>query len=405
MGSPISGGGGVEPPWKDLFTEQGSSPEGEADDIDLNDRISDHVESIFEDQQAERGIPEAHASEGMNSDLQGRVQSEPQEGFLRSILNRIRSAVYRLWHHRSGSRSRNASCSKGYADLFAETELPASAIAEAQAATKETAGCCASIRKFFTKAFRKMCNCITKRQAESSIDFCGGDPEGPEGTMALALMLRMACKWASQQEFFCKLQKKGLDAFISMGTAPIASIVEATAILTQLEDIVEGEKPESIATVRGITKLCALSYNARICCREAIESLQEGDPDYDYTAMLKLATRLDNLASKGSQESTTVRQILSSLRCTHTNLMAEYLSVWADDSSQTSQPVPINYDLVVAIVGSNLPSLEEAYRDDREEYEKKLNDIIRNFFFSYEPRSSKLRRLYQGNTENFQDLG
>ncbi|AFS22252.1 hypothetical protein B600_0078 [Chlamydia psittaci VS225] len=82
MGAPVSGGGGVEPPWKDLFTDKEFSVEGEGEDLDLEERISDHVGSILDEQHAEHGIPETNASEGMNSDLQGRVQSETQEGFL-----------------------------------------------------------------------------------------------------------------------------------------------------------------------------------------------------------------------------------------------------------------------------------------------------------------------------------
>ncbi|MEF9519495.1 hypothetical protein SBV45_01160 [Chlamydia crocodili] len=407
MGSPISGGGGAEPPWKDLFTDKDSSIEGEGEDVDLEDRISDHVGSIFDDQKAERGIPETNASEEMNSDLQGRIHSEPQESFFRNILTRIRNAVHRLWYNRLGSPrlSRRENFSKSYADLFADTDLPATAVAEAKAAPEATVGCCASIRQFFVKAFRKMCCCIARRCAESSIDFCGADPEGPEGTMALALILRMASKWSSQQEFLYQSQNKGIDAFLAMGTASIASTVEATAVLTRFEDILKGEKVQDpVATVRGITKLSSLPYDKIINCSRAIETLQEVDPDYDYTFILDLATRLDNLANKGYEEVAIVRQILSSLRYTHTTLMGEYLNLWGDDSLKTSQQIPINYDLVVTIVKNNLPDLEEAYRDNRVEYEKKLNDIIRNFFFAYENRASRLRRLYQGNIENPQDI-
>ncbi|MEF9496745.1 TmeB family type III secretion system effector [Chlamydia sp. 04-14] len=407
MGSPISGGGGVEPPWRDLFTEKDSSTEGEGEDIDLEDRISDHVGSILDDQQAEHGIPETNASEGMNSDLQGRIHSEPKEGFFKNILTRIRNAVHRLWYNRLGSPrfSRRENFSKNYADLFTETDLPATAVAEAKAAPEATAGCCASIRQFFMKAFRKMCCCIARRCTESSIDFCGADPEGPEGTMALALMLRMSCKWSAQQEFVYKSKNKGIDAFVAMGTAPIASTVEATAVLTRFEDILKGEKvKDPVATVRGITKLSSFSHDGIINCRGAIETLQEADTDYDYTFILDLATRLDNLASKGSEETSIVRQILSSLRYTHTTLMGEYLNLWGDDSLKTNQRIPINYDLVVTVVKNNLPSLEEAYRDNPVEYEKKLNDMIRNFFFAYENRASRLRRLYQSNIENPQDI-
>ncbi|QVE48622.1 hypothetical protein SBV42_02360 [Chlamydia crocodili] len=407
MGSPISGGGGAEPPWKDLFTEKDSSIEGEGEDVDLEDRISDHVGSILDEQQAEHGIPETNASEGMNSDLQGRIHSEPQEGFFKNILTRIRNAVHRLWYNRLGSPRfvRRENFSRSYADLFTDTDLPATTVAEAKAAPAATVGCCASIRQFFVKAFRKMCCCIARRCAESSIDFCGADPEGPEGTMALALMLRMACKWSSQKEFLYKSQNKGIDAFIAMGTAPIASTVEATAVLTSFEDILKGERVQDpVATVRGITKLSSFAYDETINCSGAIKTLQEADTDYDYTLILDLATRLDNLANKGYEEATIVRQILSSLRYTHTSLMGEYLNLWGDESSRTSQQIPINYDLVVTIVENNLPSLEESYRDNREQYEKKLNDIIREFFFSYETRASRLRRLYQGNIENPQDI-
>ncbi|SYX08556.1 hypothetical protein C834K_0071 [Chlamydia poikilotherma] len=403
MGSPISGGGGAEPPWKDLFKD--TSTEG--DDADLDDRISDHVSSIFDDQGAECGIPETNASEEMNSDLQGRIHSEPQEGFFRNILARIRNAVRGLWYNRLGFSclSRREDFSKSYADLFKETDLPATAVAEAKSAPAATLGCCASIRQFFIKAFKKMCCCIARRCTESSIDFCGADPEGPEGTMALALMLRMSCRWSSEEELLYQSQNKGIDAFLAMGTASVASTVEAIAILTNFEDILKGERVQDpVATVRGIAKLSSLPYDKTINCSTAIKTLQEADADYDYTLILNLAARLDNLANKGYEEVIIVREILSSLRYTHTTLMGEYLNLWGDDSLQTSQQIPINYDLVVTIVKNNLPDLEEAYRNNRTEYEKKLNDIIGNFFFLYENRASRLRRLYQGNMENPQDI-
>ncbi|WP_375793712.1 hypothetical protein O1W69_01190 [Chlamydia sp. 12-01] len=409
MGSPISGGGGTEPSWKDLFAEGSSSKEGgEGDDVDLEDRISEHIGSIFDEKYAEHGIPETNASEGMNSDLQGRVNSESQEGFLKGILSRIRQAVQRLWYNRLGTSNfvRREPCSKSYRDLFVETDLPAEAIAEVKTAPEATVGCCTSIRQFFINIFKKMCCCISRRCVESSIDFCGGDPESPEGTMALALMLRMASKWSAQQEVITyKLGKEDYDVTIAMGLAPVASVVEADIILTHLQDVLRGEKVQDpIATVRGIAKLSSLPFNERINCKKAIETLKKADTDYDYTFILDLASRLDALAGKGYEEATIVRQILASLRDMHTKLMGEYLNLWADDSLQTGLQIPINYDLVVTIVKSNLPHLEEAYHGNRKEYEKRLNDMIQNFFFSYETRESKLRRLYQGNIENPQKI-
>ncbi|AFS20175.1 MULTISPECIES: hypothetical protein [Chlamydia] len=390
MGAPISGGGDVEPPWKDLFTDKEFSVEGEGEDRDLEERISDHVGSILDEQYAEHGIPEANASEGMNSDLQGRVHSETQEGFFRNILSRIRQAVHRLWYTRLGTLrfSRGRSCSKSYEALFNETELPEEAITEAKAAPKTTAGCCASIRQFFLKIFEKMCFSICGKQAESSIDFCGIDPEGPEVTVALALMLRMACKWSAEKEIFYKLGNTAYSPLTALGTAPMASSVEAGVIVSSLYDIMKGEQMlDSLATVRGITKLSTLPYNEKVKCKEAIETLAQADAASDYTLVLDLASRLDVLASQGYEETVIVRQILASLRYTHTTLLAEYLNLWTSDTEHMDQGTPIvNYDLVSNIVEANLPSLEEDYRGNPREYEQKLNDMIRNFFFSYQTK-------------------
>ncbi|AFS24421.1 TmeB family type III secretion system effector [Chlamydia psittaci] len=390
MGASISGGGGVEPPWKDLFTDKEFSVEGEGDDLNLEERISDRVGSILDEQHAEHGIPEANASEGMNSDLQGRVHSETQEGFFRNILSRIRQAVHRLWYTRLGTPrfSKGRSFSKSYAALFNETELPEEAITEAKAAPETTAGCCTSIRQFFLKTFEKMCFSICRKKAESSIDFCGIDPEGPEVTVALALMLRMACKWSAEKEIFYKLGNNEYSSLTTLGTAPMASAVEAGVIVSSFYDIMNGGQVlDPLATVRGITKLSTLPYNEKVRCKEAIETLAQADADSDYTLVLDLASRLDALASKGYEETVIVRQILSSLRYTHTTLMAEYLNLWTSDTEQMNLGIPIiNYDLVGDIVEANLPSLEEDYRGNPREYEQKLNDMIRNFFFSYQTK-------------------
>ncbi|QXE26590.1 hypothetical protein [Chlamydia buteonis] len=388
MGAPISGGGGVEPPWKDLFTDKEFSVEGEGDDLDLKERISDRVGSILDEQDPQHGIPEANASEGMNSDLQGRVHSETQEGLFRSILSRIRQAVHRLWYTRLGTPrfSKGKSFSKSYVALFNETELPEEAIKEAKAAPETTAGCCASIRQFFLKTFEKMCFSICRKKAESSIDFCGMDPEGPEVTVALALMLRMACKWSAEKEISCKLGNKEYNSSTALGTAPMASAVEAGVIVSSFYDIMNGGQVlDPLATVRGITKLSTLPYNEKVRCKEAIETLAQADSD--YTLVLDLASRLDALASKGYEETVIVRQILSSLRYTHTTLMAEYLNLWTSDTEQMNLGIPIiNYDVVGDIVEANLPSFAEDYLSNPREYEQKLNDMIRNFFFSYQTK-------------------
>ncbi|SGA33413.1 Uncharacterised protein [Chlamydia abortus] len=115
--------------------------------------------------------------------------------------------------------------------------------------------------------------------------------------------------------------------------------------------------------------------------------MAQADAASDYTLVLDLTSRLDVLASQGYEETVIVRQILASLRYTHTTLMGEYLNLWTSDTEHMDQDIPIiNYDLVSNIVEANLPSLEEDYRGNPREYEQKLNDMIRNFFFSYQTK-------------------
>ncbi|BAE81713.1 conserved hypothetical protein [Chlamydia felis Fe/C-56] len=407
MGSPVSGSGGTEPPWKDMFTEKEPSTEGEGDDLDLEDRISDHVGSILDEQKAEGGIPEASASEGINSDLQGRVDLEIQEGFFRSLLSRIRRVATRIWYNRLGSPrfSIGNSCTRVYRELFRETELPEEVIASAKSTPESVTGCCTSIRRFFERAFKKMSNCICKRRSESSIDFCGADAEGPEGTIALALILRMATKWSAGEDLSYEIGSQKFSPAVAAAIAPIASYVETSVIVTRLESLVSGESQEDpIAAMRGIAKLAAVSHSKKIDCKRAIKSLSDTDPNYDYSFMLDLAARIDNLARKGYEETILARQILASLRVTHSQAMGEYLNLWGDDALQLETVLPVNYELVADIVAINLPSLEEAYRDNHKQYEKKLNDIIRHFFFAYETQGDKQRRLHQTNIEYPQNM-
>ncbi|AHK63714.1 hypothetical protein [Chlamydia avium] len=374
MGSPVQGGdGGVEPSWRDLFDNRAdSSSEGE--DADLNQRITEHVSSVF-GPHTELGIPQASPSSEMSNDLPERLAAGPrEEEFFRSLLQRIQRAVFRIWSSRSKILKEESTPS--YRALFENTEIDESIVSEVQDAPPPARGCLASIRQFFLNAFRRMCSCIYKKKSESTIDFCGLDAESPEGTIALALLLRMASKWALETGF-SSLDRKSQHP---KSIFPLQSTGEFRKIVTVFQEFIQRQPSGDPLTIaRGIAKLvCALS-SQRGECQKAVESLSRKDPSRDYSEIILGAKQLDILASKGNEGLITVRQILTSLCVTYNQLLGEFLSSWGDVNEEN--PTEIRYDFVVQVVETNLPVLQEAYTSDPQLYERMLNDAICRFFF------------------------
>lgn len=374
MGSPVQGGNGdVEPPWRDLFENRAdSSSEGEETDLDR--RVAEHVSSVF-DAHTELGIPQASPSSETSGDLPERLTTDSyREGFFRSLLQRIQRAVRRIWSLRPKAKSQE--CTPSYRALFEDTEIDDIMVAEVHDVPHPARGCLTSVRQFFLDAFRKMCSCIYRKKAESTIDFCGLDPESPEGTIALALLLRMTSKWTLATEFSSDKQT----AESQMHAFPLQSTEESFKITTIFQELIQGKSlGEPLTIIRGIAKLISSLSSQQGECQKAIESLSKSDRSHDYSEIILGAKQLDIFAKRGSEEQIAVKQILASLCVTYNQLLGEFLSLWGDASH--INPTGVRYDFVVQVVEANLPVLHDAYMSDPQLYERMLNDAICHFFF------------------------
>lgn len=375
MGSPVQGGnGGVEPPWRDLFDNRTDS-NSEGEEADVDQRITDHVSSVFSSH-PESGIPQASPSSEMSSDLPERLEASlHSKGFFKSLLQRIQRAVLRIWSLRS--KAPHDECTSSYRALFEDTEIRETLVSEAQSVPPPARGCLASIRQFFLDTLRKMCSCIYKKKSASLINFCGLDPESPEGTIAIALLLRMASKWTLTE--FSSLEQQpqtsqDQHAFL------LQDAEDSFKIMTIFQKLIQGRSTgDSLTVIRGIAKLACSVSSYQGDYQKAVQSLSKRDYKRDYSEILLGAKQLDILASKGIEEQMTLKHMMMSLCVTYNQLLGEFLSLWGD--AIQNNPTGVRYDFVVQVVEANLPILQEAYVLNPQLYERMLDDAICHFFF------------------------
>lgn len=379
MGSPIQGGGrgSNEPSWKELFQSEESKLDRGGDDgggEELDSRISSHVDGIF-DQNASSGIRSAGASSEANNDLQGRVEQGTEQGFFSSILARVRRAVTGLWGATRRGRETD-DFTQGYRDLFLATELPHSTHAEPRSRVPSALRhCLESMRSFFLGMFHRICGRVHRQEVASVLDFRGADPRSAEGTVALALMLRMASKSSlrASEEY-----GEAASPSLPVDEKELHSWELFAHTLPRLERLLGEDVQDPLAAARGLAKLACSSHTHRVSCRGDIKSLSEVDLGRDYTEILSIAHQLDVFAKQGPEEQNAVQMVLHSVRANYHALLGSFLSIW---SIETPQGELINYDLVVEMVEANLPLLQEARERDPQLHDRMLNEIIRRFLF------------------------
>ncbi|EPP34672.1 hypothetical protein CP10139811_0816 [Chlamydia ibidis] len=407
-------GGDRDPGWRDLNNESGDSNNVDPKDVegeaDLEDRISDHVESILENI-GEVEIPEPTPSENISADLTERVESHEEQGKIAKILQRIRKVVSSIWsakHPKSVIQKSqfDSSYQKSYIEILRETEITVNSIE--MLSSQESRVCFAAVRKFFRNILRRMSSYIAQRRSHSAINLCGVKPDSFEGTISLALMLRVIMKSTADisdayehhisentkpftfqrgntktEDFSCRMsdsddeETKRISTYSSLSETGGAEAAHVIGMLYKIIDMNLGI--DATATARGITRLVCIPCLDKLACAEHIYKLRRVDYKQDYSEIVELAKSIDALSSRGRADASVARNILNTLRQQHSDLLGEFITLWAGDRHHL-----VNLSVVQNIVEANLPVIMEAQQSDPEIFEKKLNALIYNFFFTFQ---------------------
>ncbi|WP_348663589.1 TmeB family type III secretion system effector [Chlamydia vaughanii] len=382
MSSSIQGSGSGQPPWNDGIDSRNDA-RGEGDDVDVNSRVSEEAGAVFDSRQ--EGISQLNASEGANSDLQGRVGADHEEGFIRHLLNRIRAVVSRMWGRGSrsyGQRAEVEVASRSCAEFIRESEQPQEAVEQARQLSPQMGGCLASVRKFFQRVFKNLCCCcVAKREKVDHINFQGVDPQGPEGSMALAIMLRMTCKWAANDEINFQIGRGKSGLTMEIDARPLGAIEGSGDAVKILSGLVGGKiKADDLATTRGLAKLASLSHSTGFHCEKHIKDLARKDRRHDYGPILAAGKQIDAMAKHGPEGVRDARQLLTSIRVGYSQVLGQTLGFWLD--SMRTGTLNLDYDMVTNVVETNLPILQEARETDPKHYEELVNELVLNCFLS-----------------------
>lgn len=367
MGAPISGDDHDLKPISDHLHEA-SSEEG---DPELDDRISESATQAIETI-VDSGIPETTPSESTQSDLLNRVEYEPREGFITAILVRIQRSVTgilrNLFSGKSHRRSRNVD--KTPNTLLEETNLPE--LAEDPEHFNDLRNALIACRSFFSRVYLRLFSFLRREHPSSPIDLCGTDPLSPEATVAFSFLLRCACKWVAEI-----LVKEGLPlekeeeerTYNALSFDSIGSMESISLGLSEL--LYSHVRTDGLASIRGVTKIVCFPPFGGMQSFSAIENLSQYDGTRNYSQVMAWAIRLDELAKRGTNETLLIKDLLYMVRQDRSRELGEFIQMWSGEYA-----AEVNYDIVSAILETNLPVLEEDFRTNPEGYQKKLNYII-----------------------------
>ncbi|WP_201456555.1 hypothetical protein [Chlamydia sp. 17-3921] len=382
MGSPISGDDSDPSPITDSFSSEASPSSKEEGDAELDERITESASYAME-KIVDSGIPETTPSESMNRDLLNRIEyEEPQEGVITSILIRIRKSVTKVLRNlffRKPQKSESFS-NKTLTELLETTSLPKTSSTSAYFDSLQTS--LVSCRSFFYHIFLRLFTFLRREHPSAPIDLCGTDPSSPEAAVAFALILRSACRWVAT-------------IAVKDGCLPLEIIEEAGVYnalsldsINAIEGISQGitellyshTRVDGLANIRGLTKIvCNSSYVGEIQCFSAIENLSQYDISHNYGQIMAMAIRIDEFSKKGDNEALIVKNLLYLIRQDRSKELGNFVMMWSGEYASE-----VNYDIVTAILETNLPAFEEDFRANPEAYQKKLNYVICQLFCNEE---------------------
>ncbi|ANH78479.1 hypothetical protein [Candidatus Chlamydia sanziniae] len=373
MGAPISGDDGDQNTISDHLDETAT----EEGDSELEERISDSAMQIIETVGSSE-IPEATPSEGMNSDLMtNRVEYEAREGVLVTILARIRQAVSQIWknifprHHRSETSSSLEAIPRM---LLKETELPAVTSEPPYFHTLQTT--LATCRSFFFHVFLRLSAFLRREHPSMPLDLCGANSLSLEAAVAFALILRLACKWVAEDALEEGLPLESLQEVAIYNALSLDGISNVETVSQEIAELLySNERVDGLANLRGLTKIVCSPYLGTGQYFHVVNNLDTYDKERNYNQVLACAVKIDEFMDRSSNEALIMHDILYLLRQDRSKELGDFLMMWAE-----AYDIQVNYDVVNAILETNLPILEEDYRSHPDAYQNKLNYVICEFF-------------------------